>query len=389
MSEPRGCSRAAEECGRSRAQAGRHGRRRVGRARSFRSRSRRTATPPFVGGPGTTTMSVPPGCSRARRACGRSRAESWRQRGRRAPGQVSVAISGDGNTAIVGGSIVDDSGRRRRRLGVHAQRGGVDAARRQAGGTGLHRRRRAGPSRWRSRAMATPPSSAGPDDSSIRWARRGCTREREGVDAAGSELVGTGAVGGRRQGFSVAISGDGNTTIVGGIRDDAEAGAAWVFTRTGSAWTQQGDKLVGSGAVGAARQGSCDDLEGMGTPPSSAGPTTTPASAPRGCSRAAGECGRNRATSWSARVPSGPPSRANRWRSRRTAPRRSSAGRVTTPSVGAAWVFTAPTLARPGCRWRATRAASTTASGGATSACSTRARRRPTCRSSSTAAAAS
>jgi hypothetical protein len=32
-------------------------------------------------------------------------------------------------------------------------------------------------------------------------------------------------------------------------------GAAWVFTRSGGVWTQQGDKLVGAAAVGAAGQG--------------------------------------------------------------------------------------------------------------------------------------
>jgi hypothetical protein len=28
------------------------------------------------------------------------------------------------------------------------------------------------------------------------------------------------------------------------------SGAAWVYTRSGGVWTQQGNKLVGSGAVG-------------------------------------------------------------------------------------------------------------------------------------------
>jgi len=51
-----------------------------------------------------------------------------------------------------------------------------------------------------------------------------------------------------------------DTAIVGGPGDNpwdrsvpfgfGAAGAAWVFTRSGSVWTQQGGKLVGSGAVG-------------------------------------------------------------------------------------------------------------------------------------------
>jgi hypothetical protein len=71
----------------------------------------------------------------------------------------------------------------------------------------------------------------------------------------GPKLVGTGATGASLQGNSVAVSADGNTAIVGGPHDSGATGAAWVFTRSGGAWTQQGSKLVGTGAVGAAKQG--------------------------------------------------------------------------------------------------------------------------------------
>ena len=70
----------------------------------------------------------------------------------------------------------------------------------------------------------------------------------------GPKLVGTDAVGQAAQGTSVALSADGNTAIVGGFGDDAN-GAAWVFIRSGGVWTQQGSKLVGTGAVGNAGQG--------------------------------------------------------------------------------------------------------------------------------------
>jgi hypothetical protein len=33
------------------------------------------------------------------------------------------------------------------------------------------------------------------------------------------------------QGYSVAVSADGNTAVVGGYFDNSGAGAAWVFTR--------------------------------------------------------------------------------------------------------------------------------------------------------------
>jgi hypothetical protein len=71
----------------------------------------------------------------------------------------------------------------------------------------------------------------------------------------GSKLVGTGGTGNANQGWSVALSADGNTAIVGGINDNSTTGAAWVYTRRSGVWTQQGSKLVGTGAVGAASQG--------------------------------------------------------------------------------------------------------------------------------------
>jgi len=81
----------------------------------------------------------------------------------------------------------------------------------------------------------------------------------------GGKLVGTGAAGSARQGSSVALSSDGNTAIVGGKEDNGDAGAAWVYIRNGNGvWTQQGAKLVGSGAVGPARQGVSVALAGDG-----------------------------------------------------------------------------------------------------------------------------
>jgi hypothetical protein len=72
----------------------------------------------------------------------------------------------------------------------------------------------------------------------------------------GSKLVSTDAVGATQAGGSVAISADGNTAAVGGPGDKANAGATWVYLRTEGVWSQQGKKLVGSGAIGAAYQGS-------------------------------------------------------------------------------------------------------------------------------------
>ena len=83
------------------------------------------------------------------------------------------------------------------------------------------------------------------------------TRSDEVWTQQGPKLIGTGAVptsfafsaGGVGQGFSVGVSGDGNTAIVGGWYDNNFLGAAWVFTRSGGVWSQQGPKLVGGGVA--------------------------------------------------------------------------------------------------------------------------------------------
>ena len=80
----------------------------------------------------------------------------------------------------------------------------------------------------------------------------------------GSKLVGNGASGIAWQGCSVAVSADGNTAIVGGSRDNNNVGAAWVWTRIGGVWSQQGTRLVGSDAVGHALQGSSVSLSADG-----------------------------------------------------------------------------------------------------------------------------
>jgi hypothetical protein len=80
----------------------------------------------------------------------------------------------------------------------------------------------------------------------------------------GSKLVGTGAAGGANQGYSIALSADGNTAVVGGYCDNNGLGAAWAFTRSSGVWSQQGSRLVGAGAAGAAQQGHSVSLSADG-----------------------------------------------------------------------------------------------------------------------------
>lgn len=68
-------------------------------------------------------------------------------------------------------------------------------------------------------------------------------------------IVGSGFSGIPTQGSSVALSKNGNTLAIGAPGDNGNAGAVWVFIRVDSHWIQQGDKLVGSNALGNAAQG--------------------------------------------------------------------------------------------------------------------------------------
>jgi hypothetical protein len=76
-----------------------------------------------------------------------------------------------------------------------------------------------------------------------------------GVWSPPQKLSPTGSVGFPQIGYSVALSGDGNTALIGGPSDAASAGAAWVFTHVNGVWIQQGNKLVGGDAIGLASQG--------------------------------------------------------------------------------------------------------------------------------------
>ena len=83
------------------------------------------------------------------------------------------------------------------------------------------------------------------------FTRSGTTWTQQGPKLTGADESGNGK-------FStiVALSADGNTALIGGWNDDTSKGAAWVFTRSGSTWSQQGPKLTGGGETGAGRSAS-------------------------------------------------------------------------------------------------------------------------------------
>jgi hypothetical protein len=64
----------------------------------------------------------------------------------------------------------------------------------------------------------------------------------------GPPLTGTGESGEGGFGWSVALSADGDAALIGGWTNNDYQGAAWVFTSSGGAWAQLGPPLTGTGA---------------------------------------------------------------------------------------------------------------------------------------------
>ena len=64
------------------------------------------------------------------------------------------------------------------------------------------------------------------------------------------KLIGTGNVGNSQQGYSVSLTADGNTLAIGGVANDGYKGAIWIFTKINNTWTQQtklSSNVIGEG----------------------------------------------------------------------------------------------------------------------------------------------
>jgi len=93
------------------------------------------------------------------------------------------------------------------------------------------------------------------------WTQQGEKLVGDCTESCANE--GTGEIYNAWFGYNVALSADGNTALIGGFRDNDWRGAAWVFTRSGSTWSQQGEKLVGDCTSGCANEGTGEVGDGM------------------------------------------------------------------------------------------------------------------------------
>ncbi|MCU0343723.1 MAG: YCF48-related protein [Ignavibacterium sp.] len=164
---------------------------------------------------------------------------------------ISVDLTSDGNTAIIGGHTDNaDAGA----AWIFTRSGNTWTSQTKLTGAGAIGNARFG----RSVSISSDGNTAivgGYEDDAAKGAVWVFTRTGSTWSQQGNKLVGTGATGNASQGFSISLSGDGNTAVVGGIDDNAFAGATWVFSRSGGVWSQSGNKLFGSDALGIANQG--------------------------------------------------------------------------------------------------------------------------------------
>ena len=168
-----------------------------------------------------------------------------------------VALSADGNTALIGATLdssnIGAAWVFTRSAGVWSQQGGKLTATGETGNGNFG---------WSVALSAdgnlgligAPADNSG--SGKVFWfARSGGTWSQ--LTSSG---VGTGVVGNARFGSSVAMSSDGSVALIGGNEDGNtgngnKVGAAWLLTRSGNTWSQQGAKLTGGGEVGPAEFG--------------------------------------------------------------------------------------------------------------------------------------
>jgi hypothetical protein len=166
----------------------------------------------------------------------------------------SVDLSADGNTAIIGGSL-DNGGKGAswvwtRSNGIWTQQG----SKLVSSSTSFQGNSVALSADGNTAIVGSSWSAGGKP---VAWTRS------NGVWSEQGSLLGSGAIGNGQQGFSVDLSADGNTAVVGGIEDNNFSGAIWIWTRSGGVWTQKGNKLVGAGIL-KANLGNSVSLNAMG-----------------------------------------------------------------------------------------------------------------------------
>jgi phosphodiesterase/alkaline phosphatase D-like protein/phage gpG-like protein len=166
----------------------------------------------------------------------------------------SVALSAEGNTAVIGGPG-DNGGVGAAWVFTRSETGAWSQRREKLTGSGEEGEGQFG----RSVALTSEGDTAlvgGPGDAGKVGAAWVFTLSGETWSQQGAKLTGADESGAGEFARSVALSKDGATALIGAPGDSGKAGAAWVFTSSPEgAWSQQGEKLTGSGESGAGELG--------------------------------------------------------------------------------------------------------------------------------------
>jgi hypothetical protein len=163
----------------------------------------------------------------------------------------SVALSDDGSTALVGGPL--DGAGQEGAAWVFVRTGSTWSQQgpKLVGGTSPESDGDFGASVALSgdgnTALIGAPGDGQTSDGSWVFTRSGSTWSQQGGELMPSDEA---AGGPSRFGAAVALSSDGTTAVIGGADDNAGAGAVWVFSRASGAWAQEGSKLTADPQAG-------------------------------------------------------------------------------------------------------------------------------------------
>jgi hypothetical protein len=163
-----------------------------------------------------------------------------------------VALSADGNTALIGGPN-DNAGTGAAWIFTHRSQTWARAARLTPSdetGSGAF---------GASVALSADGRIAligAPNDDKARGAAWLFTGAESRYRQHGSKLTPAGATADGAFGTSLALAGNGTTAVIGAVGDNHAAGAVWIFSRSGSHWTQQAERLTPPDGIGPTALGS-------------------------------------------------------------------------------------------------------------------------------------
>jgi hypothetical protein len=172
----------------------------------------------------------------------------------------AVALSADGRTALVAGPT-DRLGAGAAWIYVRADgRWRADGKLRASGEIGPGRLGSAAALSGDGRVAALGAPLDGNDVGAV-WT---FTRSARSWHQRGAKLVPRGVKRAAQFGSSVALTASGRGILVGAPVDRNDAGSAWAYTSTGADWRQQGDVLVPDGRTGLVQFGGSVALSGSG-----------------------------------------------------------------------------------------------------------------------------